>query len=29
LGSGRDNFGKYSAALTQARVMQFVLRYEF
>ncbi len=29
LGSGRDNFGKYSAALTSARVMQFALRYEF
>ena len=29
LGSGRGNFGKYSAALTNPRVMQFALRYEF
>lgn len=29
LGSGRANFGKYNATLTQARVMQFALRYEF
>ncbi len=29
LGSGRGNFGKYSTALTNPRVMQFALRYEF
>jgi Carboxypeptidase regulatory-like domain len=29
LGSGRANFGKYSEALTNPRVMQFALRYEF
>ncbi|MFN0084968.1 MAG: carboxypeptidase regulatory-like domain-containing protein [Blastocatellia bacterium] len=29
LGSGRANFGKYSTSLTQPRVMQFALRYEF
>jgi hypothetical protein len=29
LGSGRANFGKYSTTLTQSRVMQFALRYEF
>jgi hypothetical protein len=29
LGSGRANFGKYSTALTNPRVMQFALRYEF
>jgi hypothetical protein len=29
LGSGRSNFGKYSSTLTQPRVMQFALRYEF
>jgi hypothetical protein len=29
LGSGRGNFGKYSETLTNPRVMQFVLRYEF
>ena len=29
LGAGRGNFGKYSAALTNPRVMQFALRYEF
>ncbi|HEV2664121.1 MAG TPA: hypothetical protein VG324_04380, partial [Blastocatellia bacterium] len=29
LGSGRANFGKYSETLTNPRVMQFALRYEF
>jgi len=29
LGAGRANFGKYSEALTNPRVMQFALRYEF
>ena len=29
LGSGTANFGKYSTTLTNPRVMQFVLRYEF
>lgn len=29
LGSGRANFGKYSNTLTNPRVMQFALRYEF
>ncbi len=29
LGSGRANFGKYSSTLTNPRVMQFALRYEF
>jgi hypothetical protein len=29
LGSGRTNFGKYSDTLTNPRVMQFALRYEF
>jgi carboxypeptidase family protein len=29
LGSGRANFGKYSEALSNPRVMQFALRYEF
>lgn len=29
LGSGRGNFGKYSDTLTDKRVMQFGLRYEF
>jgi hypothetical protein len=29
LGSGAANFGKYSATLTNPRVMQFALRYEF
>lgn len=29
LGSGRANFGKYSAPLTSSRVMQFALRYDF
>ncbi len=29
LGSGRTNFGKYSTTLTQPRIMQFALRYEF
>jgi hypothetical protein len=29
MGSGRANFGKYSETLTNPRVMQFALRYEF
>jgi hypothetical protein len=29
LGGGAANFGKYSTTLTQPRVMQFALRYEF
>jgi hypothetical protein len=29
LGAGRANFGKYSETLTNPRVMQFALRYEF
>ena len=29
LGAGRPNFGKYSETLTNPRVMQFALRYEF
>ncbi len=29
LGSGRANFGKYSSSLTNPRVMQFALRYDF